>query len=128
MLRLHCGGQPVLVNSLEGPYLDWTYVEDIAEGVERIWAAPTLPHDVYNLTCGRLSPIGDVLAAFARHLPGFAYRQVPTADANYLVSGDPPGPVPSNARIAADLGWIPATSFDEGMRRYLAWIRANGPQ
>jgi nucleoside-diphosphate-sugar epimerase len=129
LLRLHFTGQPILVNSLDGPYLDWTYVEDIAEGVERVWSRPTpLPHDVYTVTCGTLYSIGDLLAAFARHLPGLTYRQVPAAEANYHVSGGPPGPVPSNARLRADLGWVPSIPFDDGMREYLAWISANGPQ
>ncbi len=129
ILRLHVAGRPVLVNSLAGPYLDWTYVEDIAEGIERAWAWDgPLPHDLYSLTCGRLYAIGDVLAAFARHLPGFIYRQVPADEATYLVSGDPPGPVPSNARMREDFGWVPATPFDDGMREYLAWIQEHGPQ
>lgn len=128
MLRLHFAGRPILVNSLAGPYLDWTYVEDVAEGIERAWATPRLPHDVYSLTCGRLRSIGDVLAAFAEHLPGLTYREVPESEANYRVSGDPPGPVPSNARMARDFGWVPATPFREGMRAYLAWIRQHGPQ
>ncbi len=104
MLRIHFAGEPILVNSVEGPYLDWTYVEDIAEGIERAWAAPSLPHDVYSLTCGRLASIGEVLAAFECYLPGLHYRQVREAEANYRVSGAPPGPVPSNARMAADFG------------------------
>jgi UDP-glucose 4-epimerase len=128
MLRLHVAGSPILVNSLAGPYLDWTYVEDIAEGIERAWATLRLPHDVYSLTCGRLWSIGDVLAAFQSHLPDLDYRVVPREAANFVVSGDPPGPVPSNARFAQDFGWIPATPFDVGMRDYLRWIAANGPQ
>lgn len=129
MLRLHVAGQPVLVDSLDGPYLDWTFVEDVAEGIERAWAWDgLLHHDLYSLTCGRLFSIGDVLAAFAHHLPGFAYRRVTTAEANYPVSGGPPGPVPSNARMRSDFGWVPSTSFDDGMRRYLAWIQEHGPQ
>ncbi|MDP9363938.1 MAG: NAD(P)-dependent oxidoreductase [Chloroflexota bacterium] len=129
MLRLHVAGQPVLVDSLDGPSLDWTFVEDVAEGIERAWAWDgPLPHDLYSLTCGRLFSVGDVLAAFARHLPGFDYRRVPTAEANYPVSGGPPGPVPSNARMQTDFGWVPSTSFDDGMRLYLAWIEAHGPQ
>ena len=128
MLRIHFAGQPILVNSLAGPFLDWTYVEDIAEGVERIWAFDgPLPHDVYTVTGGRLYGIGDVLAAFARHLPGVTYREVPEAEATYRVSGAPPGPAPSNARLAADLGWVPGISFEDGMGRYLAWIREHGP-
>lgn len=128
MLRLHVSGQPILVNSLDGPYLDWTFVEDIAEGIERAWAARRLPHDVYALTCGRLHSIGDVLAAFQRRLPDLRYDLVPAAKANLLVSGGPPGPVPSNARLRADFGWVPPTSFDDGMRQYIDWIEENGPQ
>ncbi len=128
MLRLHFAGQPILVNSLEGPFLDWTFVEDIAEGIERAWATPRLPHDVYALTCGHLYSIGDVLTEFARNLPTLRFAHVPAEKANYHVSGDPPGPVPSNARLAADFGWVPSTTFADGMRRYLEWIVAYGPQ
>ncbi|HEU0113565.1 MAG TPA: NAD(P)-dependent oxidoreductase [Thermomicrobiales bacterium] len=129
MLRIHFAGQPVLVNSLAGPHLDWTYVEDIAEGIERAWAfAGPPPHRVYSLTCGQLHSIGDLLAAFARYLPGFTYQVVPAEEANYRVSGDEPGGVPSNARVRADFGWAPATPFEDGMRAYCAWIQAHGPQ
>jgi len=128
MLRMAAKGEPILVNSLDGPYHDWTYVEDIAEGIERAWATPNLPHDVYSITCGRLYSIGDMLAAFQRHWPGLEYREVLEDDANYIVSGDPPGPVPSNARIAADFGWTPSTSLDDGVAQYIEWIRTYGPQ
>ena len=128
LLRLFVEGKPILINSLAGPWRDWTYVEDIAEGIERAWATPNLPHEVYSLTCGRLYSIGDVLEAFHRHLPNLDYRVVPEEAANYLVDGAEPGPVPSNARLRADFGWAPATSFDDGMRQYLEWVIANGPQ
>ena len=128
MLRLYFEGKPVLVNSLEGPYLDWTWVEDIAEGIERAWATPNLPEAVYSVTCGRLYSIGDVLEEFQKHLPRFEYRLVPAGEANYHVSGDPPGPVPSNARMQRDFGWVPATPFEVGMKQYLTWIQENGPQ
>jgi UDP-glucose 4-epimerase len=128
MLRIHFDGEPVRVNSLAGPWLDWTYVGDIAEGIRRFWEAPVLAHDVYTNTCGTAFSIGDVLDAFARHLPGFRYEQVERDQANYLVSGSEPGAVPSNARMRDELGWTPPTSFDEGMRQYLGWIQQHGPQ
>jgi len=129
MLRIYYAGQPILVNSLAGPYLDWTYVGDIAEGIERAWAADgPLPHDVYSLTIGRLHAIEDILAAFQRHLPDLEYREVPASEANYLVSGEGPGPAPSNARMRVDFGWAPETSLDDGMDAYLAWVERFGPQ
>jgi nucleoside-diphosphate-sugar epimerase len=128
MLRIHFGGDPILVNSLEGPFLDWTFVEDIAEGIELGWAAETLAHDVYSITCGRLYSIGDLLAAFKRRIPDLEYREVSSGEVNFTVSGGPPGPVPSNARMTEDFGWTPPTSFDDGMQLYLDWIKTNGPQ
>ncbi len=128
MLRIHFAGDPVRVNSLEGPWLDWTYVGDIAEGIRRVWAADRLSHDLYTNTCSQAFSIGDVLKAFERHLPGFRYELVEPGAENYTVSGDAPGAVPSNKRMAEDLDWTPPTSFDDGMRQYLAWIQANGPQ
>ena len=84
----------------------------------------------FNQPCSYVlvDSIGDVLAAFQRHLPDLEYRVVPEAEANYLVDGGDPGPIPSNARLRADFGWSPTTSFDDGMRLYLDWVLANGPQ
>lgn len=128
MLRILVRGEPLLINSLDGPYRDWTYVEDIAEGVERAWASRSLPHRVYTITCGRLYSIGDMLAAFKRVWPEIEYRLVPREEANYVVSGEPPGPLPSNARLKEDFGWVPSTPLEQGVREYLSWIRAYGPQ
>lgn len=128
MLRLWAAGDEVRVTSLEGSWRDWTWVGDVAEGTYRLWAASSLPHRLYVLTCGRLYSVGDVLRCWADLLPGFRYRVVPAADASHPVSGASPGPVPSNARMESDLGWVPETPFREGMRRYLEWIVAHGPQ
>jgi len=128
MLRIHHAGEEIRVTSLEGPWLDWTHVEDTAEGIERVWAADDLPHRVYSLTCGRLFSIGDVLRTWQEILPDLRYRVAPAGEENYRTSGDAPGPVPSNARLAADLGWVPSIPFGEGMRQYLEWIALNGPQ
>jgi nucleoside-diphosphate-sugar epimerase len=128
ILRLVAAGQPVLVNSLAGPYHDWTFVEDIAEAIERAWDTPNLPHDVYTITAGQSYSIGDMLAAFQRHWPGMEYRVVPREQANYVVSGDPDFPRPGNERLRKDFGWTPTTSLDDGVRQYLAWIRRYGPQ
>jgi nucleoside-diphosphate-sugar epimerase len=68
------------------------------------------------------------LEQFQQNLPSFEYRLVPADAANYHVSGDPPGPVPSNARLQRDFGWAPSTAFEDGMKQYLTWIQENGPQ
>jgi hypothetical protein len=42
-------------------------------------------------------------------------------------AGDFGGKEVSNARAQAELGWTPATPFDEGARRYVEWRRAYQP-
>jgi nucleoside-diphosphate-sugar epimerase len=129
MLRLHFNGQPILVESLDASYRDWTYAEDVAEGIERAWAAPgPLPRRVFILSSGEQRSVGEVLAAFHQNLPGLEYRVVPKGEANYPVDVGAPRPLPSNRHASEDLGWSPRTSFANGMRDYLAWIAANGPQ
>jgi nucleoside-diphosphate-sugar epimerase len=128
MLRIHFAGQPIKVASLAGPYRDWTYAEDVAEGIQRAWAADSLDHRLYIIAQGEQYSVGDVLEVFRQNIPGLQYQVVPASEANYPVSGESPGPMPSSRRAAADLGWTPRTSFADGMRDYLRWINAHGPQ
>jgi nucleoside-diphosphate-sugar epimerase len=129
MLRIHFTGEPIKVASLDASYRDWTFAEDVAEGIERAWSvAGPLPHRVYIVSSGEHYSIGNVLEAFRVNLPGLEYKVVSGDEANYPVDADGPGPLPLNRRAQAHLGWSPRTSFAEGMRQYLAWIAANGPQ
>jgi nucleoside-diphosphate-sugar epimerase len=129
MLRIHFAGEPIKVTSLDASYRDWTFVEDVAEGIERAWSvAGPLPDRVYIVSSGEHYSVGDVLGAFRANFPGLEYRVVSGDEANYPVDTDGPGPLPLNSRAREHLGWSPRTSFEEGMRQYLAWIAANGPQ
>jgi nucleoside-diphosphate-sugar epimerase len=129
LLRIHFAGEPIAVSTLDGSYRDWTYVEDVAEGIERAWAIPgPLSRRVFILSSGEQFSLGQVLEAFRHHLPGLEYRVVPEEEANYRVDAGGPGPLPANRRARDILGWTPRTSVSDGMRDYLAWIAAHGPQ
>jgi UDP-glucose 4-epimerase len=129
MLRIHFAGEPIKVASLDASYRDWTFAEDVAEGIERAWSvARPLPHRVFIVSSGEHYSVGDVLEAFRANLPALEYRVVSEDEANYPVDGGGPGPLPLNRRAREHLGWSPRTSFAEGMRQYLAWIATNGPQ
>lgn len=129
MLRIHFDGQPIAVAALDASYRDWTFAEDVAEGIERAWAVPgPLPRRVFILASGQQHSVGEVLDAFRQHVPGLEYRVVAPEDANYPVDTAGPGPLPSNQRARELLDWAPRTSFADGMRDYLSWIVANGPQ
>jgi len=129
MLRIHFGGEPIKVASLDASYRDWTFAEDVAEGIERAWSvAGPLPRRVYIISSGEQYSVGDVLEAFRLNLPGLESMVVSQDEANYPVDAGGRGPLPLNRRAREHLGWSPRTSFDDGMREYLTWIAANGPQ
>ncbi len=129
MLRLHFGGEPIKVASLDASYRDWTFADDVAEGIERAWAVTgPVPDGVFIVSSGEQYSIGDVLEAFRANLPGLEYSVVSRDEANYPVDEGGPGPLPVNRRAREQLGWSPRTPFADGMRQYLSWIAANGPQ
>jgi nucleoside-diphosphate-sugar epimerase len=128
MLRIHFEGEPIRVTTLDGNFRDWTYVEDIAEGVEAAWAMDNAPDKrVFILAAGQQYPLGEVLGLFQKYLPDLRYEVAPAGEANVVVEPQP-GPLTLNDRARDGLGWTPRTPLDEGMRQYLGWIAANGPQ
>ena len=98
---------------------DWTYVDDIARGVDGLLRARTLRHRVYNLSAGRAEPLSAVGAVFARHGLAVRWKDDPAeADIAY-------GPADARAplaigRIAADTGFAPRHTLETGIAALVA--------
>lgn len=129
MLRIHFAGNAIQVKSAEASYRDWTFVEDVAEGiVAALNVSPAPARKIFNLAAGQQYSVGEVLEHFRTNLQGLAWQVVPEEEANYPVFDDKRQPLVLIDRAAQDLGWQPRTSLAEGMREYLRWIATNGPQ
>ena len=107
---------------------DYTYVTDIARGLQTVLDAPQLSHDLYNLTAGLWLTYRDILAAVAEMAPDS--RPVPQASAeNALGSATDSvtgrGPL-SGHRLWQDLGWQPQYDLRAGLADYLQWRRESG--
>jgi UDP-glucose 4-epimerase len=94
----------------------FVYVEDLAEGVVRS-LVPQAIGRTYNLV-GEESVTVRGIADTVRDVVGdVAIVHTPARTADFA------GAEVSGARAATELGWYPATSFDEGVRRYFEWHR-----
>ncbi len=98
--------------------LDFTYVEDAARGIVLQFEAERPERQIYNIATGRASSVGEVISLATRHTacPGPEVRVgpgelMPRSEALDI----------TNAR--RDLGYEPAFSLEEGIRRYADWIR-----
>jgi UDP-glucuronate 4-epimerase len=112
---------------------DFTYVDDIVEGVVRVLNRPPHPGDpsssanavssgapyrVYNI--GNSAPVD--LLRFIQVLEDLLGRK-----AEKVMVGMQPGDVPATfaevADLQRDVGFHPATSIEDGLARMVAWYK-----
>jgi UDP-glucuronate 4-epimerase len=115
---------------------DFTYIDDIVEGVVRVldrppapdpaWsgerpdpAASSAPYRIYNI--GNHNPVE--LTRFVEALEHALDRK---AERRYLPMqlGDVPATFADVADLERDVGFRPATSIEEGIGRFVAWYKA----
>jgi len=117
-------GKPIDVFNHGRMQRDFTYIDDIAEGVLRILDQPPVPanneppHTVFNI--GNHNPvelmefIGTLEQALGKKA---SYNFLPMQD------GDVPITYAETARLRAAVGFSPSTPLAEGIGRFVAWYR-----
>jgi nucleoside-diphosphate-sugar epimerase len=100
---------------------DFTYVEDVAEGLLRLGAANTQPGDVVNLVTGKLSTVRDFvkIAASVLRIPAarLAFGALPVRkeeEAEYDSI--------SNRKLLRLTGWVPSTPIEVAVRRTASFL------
>jgi UDP-glucuronate 4-epimerase len=114
-------GKPIDVFNHGKMRRDFTYIDDIAEGVLRILdKAPTdtPPHTVFNI--GNHNPVD--LMEFINILETALGRK---ATYNFLPmqDGDVPITYAETSRLRAAVDFSPSTPLAEGIGRFVAWYR-----
>jgi UDP-glucuronate 4-epimerase len=117
-------GRPLTLFNNGDMKRDFTYVEDIVNGVIGCMAKPpvddgtTAPHSVYNLGNHRSEPL--------RHFVEILEREVGKPAIIEYAPMQPGDVKETYADIAAserDFGFSPKISIDEGLPRFVAWYR-----
>ena len=104
----------------EDDQADWTYVKDVARGIQQIHMAEKLAHHVYNVASGRASSTRDAFEAVRKAVPG--------ARCAALKPGKTPGAATNPATElawAAEVGYRPEYSLETGIAAYIEWLRTN---
>lgn len=118
-------GAPIQVFNDGRMERDFTYVDDIVEGVLRTLARPPqgdansgAPHAVYNIGHHEAVPLETFVATLERLLGRAAVKEyVP------MQAGDVPATFASIDRLRAATGFVPHTSLAAGLERFVAWYR-----
>jgi UDP-glucuronate 4-epimerase len=119
-------GKPIDVFNHGQMSRDFTFIDDIVEGVVRVIdrppAADPVAWRVFNIGCGKPVKLTDFIDELERQLGRKAVRNLLPLQ---------PGDVPSTHADIEDLvavtGYRPQTSVSEGIRRFVAWYREVSP-
>jgi len=122
--RAILAGRPIDVFNEGRMRRDFTYVDDIVEGVVRVLARPPAadtdgaPHAIYNIGNHDAVELEAFIALLERLLGRRAIR-----NPRPMQPGDVPATYASIDRLRQATGFVPKRSLEEGLARFVAWYR-----
>jgi UDP-glucuronate 4-epimerase len=117
-------GEPIRVFNGGKMRRDFTYVDDIVEGIVRVIAKPpagegdSAPYAVYNIGNHEAVELETFIATLERLLGRPANKEYAP-----MQPGDVPATYAATDRLAAVTGFAPRTSLADGLSRFVAWYR-----
>lgn len=115
-------GRPLRLAGGGTAALDFTYVEDAADGIARAALEPGGANEVFNITRGQARTLKDLASIVADLVPGTRLEVAPED------SSRPRRGTLSIEKARRLLGYDPKVDLGEGMRRYVAYLRRHYPQ
>ena len=122
--RAILAGEPIRLFNHGRMQRDFTYVDDIAEGVARVLAKPPMaedgnaPHAIYNIGNHRAVELTEFVDTLERLLGRRAIREM-----REMQPGDVPATYASIDRLHAAVEFAPHTALTDGLARFVAWYR-----
>ena len=106
-------------------YRDFTYIDDIVEGIERlIPAAPTttVPHTIYNIGNNSPEKLMTFIETLERCLSKASGREVVFKKIYESIKpGDVPATYASIDKLQKAVGFKPGTTLEEGLQKFADW-------
>ncbi|MBA8065699.1 GDP-mannose 4,6-dehydratase [Citrobacter freundii] len=100
---------------------DFTYIDDIVEGIVRLIDTPSgkdLPYEIYNIGNNRPEKLADFISAI-ENACGIEAQKV-----NYpMQDGDVPVTYADTRKLNQAVGFSPDTNLQSGIERFVAWFR-----
>lgn len=129
-------GEPIKVFNYGQMQRDFTYIDDIVEGVVRVldriptpnpnWSgdkpdpgSSLAPYRIYNIGNNRPVRLLDFIAILEEKLGRKAIKQMLP-----LQPGDVPATCADVAELVQDVGFQPSTPLEEGIERFVEWYRS----
>lgn len=110
-------GQELRIDGEGDERLDFSYIDDVVNGLCRMVASPNAVNETFNLTAGAARSLAELVELVKQHFP--------EVEINY-VERDKLRPYRGTLSIEKAkrlVGYEPQTSLEDGLDRYVAWYR-----
>jgi nucleoside-diphosphate-sugar epimerase len=101
--------------------LDFTYIDDLVEGICLVIRKPEASNQIFNLTYGKSRSISDLVQTIQEHFPEV---QVESVERDKLM---PHRGTLSIAKAARLLGYAPSHPLEVGLEKYIDWYLSLSP-
>jgi UDP-glucose 4-epimerase len=101
---------------------DFTYVLDIAAGIQSVLDAPNLSHKEYNVGRGTPASTGDIVSALREAHPSVTFQE--QSDNEMEISSS--RRVVDASRLRDDIGFVPEYDIASGLKAYIEWRKEFG--
>jgi nucleoside-diphosphate-sugar epimerase len=111
------GGQPISVPADGNEVVDFSYIDDVVQGLQRVIESPQAANETFNMTAGNARSLAEVAESIQQLVPG-----------TQIVSRPRSALVPRRGTLAVDkarrvIGYEPQVSLHDGIARYIDWYR-----
>jgi nucleoside-diphosphate-sugar epimerase len=110
-------GVPLRIDGDGSERLDFTYIDDLVDGICMTIGNPAARNQVFNITYGSARSVSDLVAVVRQHVPDV---RVEYQQRDHLM---PLRGTLSNDRAVTLLGYAPAHPLEVGVAKYIAWYR-----
>ena len=118
-IRAALAGEPLTVHGDGSMRMDFTYVEDCADGIVACALHPAARGEVFNVTRGEARSLADLVAILGSHFPDLRIDHRPKPDHVPLRGTLDVG------KAQRLLGYAPNVSLEEGVARYVDHLKNN---
>jgi nucleoside-diphosphate-sugar epimerase len=110
-------GRPIVIEGDGSERLDFTYVEDLVQGICLVIDSPAARNETFNMTCGEARSIAEVVELVRQAFPDV---EIEHAQRDRLM---PERGTLSVAKARELLGYTPKHALESGLPKYIDWYR-----
>ncbi len=113
-------GRPIKVFNNGDMMRDFTYIDDIIEGVVRVLDRVPSKHEVYNIGCGHPEKLTDFISEIEKAAGKSAEKIMMP-----MQPGDVYRTYADTGKLERDFGYRPGVSLSEGIAEFMEWYKSD---